>query len=186
MESENIFKDLPTLETERLILRKINLKDAADIFQYASDPLLTKHTLWATHTSIEDSKYFIEAVMLEYRKHLPTSWGIEHKRDSKLIGTCGFIYWDRHDSRAEIGYALSRQYWGQGYMTEAVQAIIDVGFCQMNLNRIEARCNLANKASAQVMEKVGMKFEGILRKHIFAKGVYCDLKMYSLLREEWA
>lgn len=70
-------------------------------------------------------------------------------------------------------------------MSEAVTAIIKLGFQTMNLNRIEARCDVENIASARVMEKVGMQFEGILRQHIFTKGKYCDLKIYSILRQDF-
>jgi ribosomal-protein-alanine N-acetyltransferase len=88
-------------------------------------------------------------------------------------------------SRAEIGYALSRRYWGEGYMSEAVNAVIEFGFREMLLNRIMARCEVNNIASARVMEKVGMQLEGILRQHLFVKGRYWDLKIYSILREEF-
>ena len=70
-------------------------------------------------------------------------------------------------------------------MTEAVKAAIDFGFSNMPLNRIEARCDLENIASARVLEKVGMKFEGLLRQHIYSKGSYHDMKMYSILKQEW-
>jgi len=86
----------------------------------------------------------------------------------------------------EIAYALARQHWNEGYTTEAVRAIIAFGYRTMRLNRIEARCDIPNIASARVMEKAGMKFECVLRQHMFVKNVDVDLKMYSILRDEWA
>lgn len=124
------------------------------------------------------------SVMDQYRNHQVAPWGVVHKGNMKLIGTCGFIYWIPDHARAEIGYALSRTYWGEGYMTEAVREVISFGRRTMELNRIEARCRTENTASARVLEKVGMKFEGILRRHIFSKGAYHDMKMYSILRSE--
>lgn len=185
MEIEDIFSDLPVLETQRSRLRKLRLDDAQDLFEYACDPEVAKYTTWTAHESIEDSEYFLELVIEEYKNREVSSWGIEHKADQKLIGTCGFVSCTLDDNRAEIGYALSRKYWGKGYMTEVVREIIAFGFCVMQLNRIEARCKLENMASARVMEKVGMKYEGILRQHLFVKGAYHDLKMYSILRQEW-
>ena len=89
-------------------------------------------------------------------------------------------------ARAEIGYALARKYWGQGLMTEAVRAMLDYGFNLLRLNRIEARCDVENIASWRVMEKAGMKFEGVLRQNIFLHGRPRDARMYGILREEWS
>jgi len=185
MEIEDIFDDLSVLETGRLLLRKMSLSDAEDLFEYASDPEVAKYTTWQAHESIEDTKCFLNSVMDQHKNRQVAPWGVIHKEDKKLIGTCGFVYWDLPNSRAEIAYALSRKYWRKGYMTEAVREVITFGFRTMELNRIEARCKIKNIASARVMEKVGMRFEGILRQHMFAKGTYHDLKIYSILKEEW-
>ncbi|MEG4075501.1 GNAT family protein [Microcoleus sp. Pol14C2] len=181
----DILADLPTIETERLLLRKITLNDASDMFEYACNPEVSKYTMWSTHTSIEDTKYFLKSITKMYKRRELVDWGIVHKADKKFIGTCGFVEWSMTHSRAEIGYALSRNYWGEGYMSEAVNAVIEFGFREMLLNRILARCEVSNIASARVMEKVGMQLEGILRQHIFVKDRYWDLKLYSILREEF-
>ncbi|MDF0556226.1 GNAT family protein [Kamptonema sp. UHCC 0994] len=185
METQDIFRNLTTLETERLILRKMTLEDAEDMFEYASDPEVAKYTIWNAHQSVKDTKFFLNTVVERYKNRQITDWGIIHKEDGKFIGTCGFAEYYLAHNRAEIGYVLSRKYWKQGYMSEAVGAIIKFGFQTMKLNRIEARCEVENIASARVMEKVGMEFEGILRQHIFTKGKYCDLKIYSILRQDF-
>ena len=181
----DILAHLPTIETERLLLRKITLNDASDMFEYASNPEVSEYTMWSTHTSIEDTKYFLQSLTKMYKRRELVDWGIVHKAEKKFIGTCGFVEWSMTHSRAEIGYALSRKYWGEGYMSEAVNAVIEFGFREMLLNRIMARCEVNNIASARVMEKVGMQLEGILRHHLFVKGRYWDLKIYSILREEF-
>ena len=187
---EEIFAELPALETERLRLRKLRLEDAEDMFEYASDPELTKHLVWVAHQEIRDTRDYIKTVLDRYRRGLVSSWGVEHRNDRRLIGTCGYISWvplgnlGRH-ARAEIGYARSRRYWGQGLMPEAVNAVISFGFRKMKLNRIQATCQVGNLASERVLEKVGMKFEGVLREYMYAKGAYRDLKMFSILRSEW-
>ncbi len=92
--------------------------------------------------------------------------------------------WNIDNYRAEIGYALSREYWGQGYMTECVKRLIEFGFKNMDLVRIEARCVLMNIGSSRVMEKSGMELEGTLRKHILIKGKFEDVKIYSIIKED--
>jgi len=191
LKTGDIFYDLPVLETERLLLRKLTLDDAEDMFEYASDPEVTKYLVWVAHQDIEDSREFLKSVLDRYRKGLVASWGVVHKLDEKLIGTCGYISWLPHGdlgkhARAELGFALSRKYWGQGLMPEAVREVITFGFRKMQLNRIQATCEVENLASERVLEKVGMKFEGVLREYMYAKGAYRDLKMFSILRSEWA
>ena len=181
----DILADLPTIETERLLLRKITLNDASDMFEYASNPEVSEYTMWSTHVSIEDTKYFLKSLTKMYKKRELVDWGIVHKAEKKFIGTCGFVEWSMTHSRAEIGYALSARYWSEGYMSEAVNAIIEFGFREMLLNRVMGRCEVHNIASARVMEKVGMQLEGILRQQLFVKGKYWDLKIYSILREEF-
>jgi ribosomal-protein-alanine N-acetyltransferase len=183
---EDVFGDLQSLETERLLLRKLSLEDAGDLFAYASDPEVARYTTWEAHKTIDDSRTVLSQWVDLYATGQVAPWGVVHKGDAKLIGTCGFVSWAPRHARAEVAYALSRPYWGKGYTTEAVRAVIAFGFNTKGLNRIEARCDIPNIASARVMEKVGMKFEGVLRQQLFVKGVYVDLKMYSILRTEWA
>lgn len=182
---EDVFGNLPSLETDRLLLRKLRLDDAEAVFAYASDPEVARYTTWEAHKTIDDSKAFLTSVIELYNSHQVAPWGMEHRAHRKLVGTCGFVYWHLRHARAEIAYALSRPYWNKGYTTEAVRAVIAFGYRVMRLNRIEARCDVPNVASARVMEKAGMKFEGILRHHMFTKGAYVDLKMHSILRDEW-
>lgn len=180
---DNIYADLPTLETERLVLRKVKPGDKRDIFDYASDEEITRYTVWYSHRSLLDTQLFLDSVLAQYRRHDVAPWGVVDKATGKLIGTAGYISWDTVNAKAEVGYVLSRLYWNRGYMTEAVGRIVSFGFEHMDLVRIEARCHPANIGSARVMEKCGMQFEGVLRKHIVAKGVHEDVKMYAVIRD---
>ena len=184
MKIDEVLKDLPTLETERLILRKMTLEDVEAIFAYSSDPEVSRYTLWDTHRSIEDSRAFLELEVSKRERGGEPDWGIVYKGDHRLVGTCGIISWEPHHARAEIGYALSREYWGQDLMPEAARAMIRFGFERMSLNRIEARCIAENAASARVMEKAGMTHEGTLRQRELIKGAYRDIEVYAILREE--
>jgi ribosomal-protein-alanine N-acetyltransferase len=100
-----------------------------------------------------------------------------------LVGACGLVNWEAEHARAEVGFVLSREYWGRGLMSEAVRAILRFGFERMNLNRIEARCIAENAASARVMEKAGMVYEGTLCQREYIKGAYRDIKLYAILKK---
>jgi [ribosomal protein S5]-alanine N-acetyltransferase len=182
---EEIFRELPTLETPRLVLRKIRLGDAPDIFAYASDPAVARYTTWPPHPTVAATEAFVRELLQRYAQGLVAPWGIVHREDGKMIGSCGFAYVMAWHGRAEIAYALSRAYWGRGLMPEAVRAVLGFGFETLRLNRIEARCEIENVASERVMQKLGMQFEGVLRQHTQVMGVYRDLKLYSILRDEW-
>jgi ribosomal-protein-alanine N-acetyltransferase len=182
---KQVFKDLPRLETSRLVLRKMTMHDVHDLFEYASEPEVTKFVTWDCHRNVSDSKHFLNVVLEKYKEHDVSPWGLVLKENNKLIGTGGYAWWMPEHYRAEFGYALSMKYWNLGLMTEAVKEIMRFGFEKMELNRIEARCKTDNLASEKVMQKCGMKFEGIMREQMFVKDEYQDLKMYSILRKEY-
>jgi len=184
MNIEDVFSNFPTLETERLILRKLRLEDAKDVFEYASDPEVSKYVTWEPHKSIEDSINFIKFTHERYEKKEGIIWGIVYRENNKVIGTCDISPVTKH-FRAEIAYTLARDYWGKGIMTEAVKEVIRFGFEKMNLNRIQAMCIPENIGSYRVMEKVGMKYEGLIREYIYIKGKFQDLKLYSILKREY-
>ncbi|MGA9225561.1 MAG: GNAT family protein [Mesobacillus sp.] len=184
MQLEDVFSNLPTLETERLILRKITMDDTADIHKYASNPDVSKYVFWETHRSLSDTNDYIRFIVDLYKNGKLSPWGIEYKEDGRLIGTVDFVNWQPNHKSAEIGYALSKDYWGKGIATEAAKELINFGFYNMDLVRIQAKCLVENAGSERVMEKAGMTFEGILRKFIFIKGAHYDVKMYSIINED--
>jgi ribosomal-protein-alanine N-acetyltransferase len=184
-EVKAVFGDLPVLETDRLFLRRLQADDLQDIFEYASDPEVAKYTSWPAHQTIHDTREFLDYVLELYRNGDVAPWGLVVKVGGKLVGTCGFLDWYPDSARAEVGYALSSQYWGRGLMTEAVRAVIAFGFRTLNANRIQGRCEVENIASIRVMEKAGMKLEGVLREHEYAAGRYLDIAIHSILRREW-
>jgi ribosomal-protein-alanine N-acetyltransferase len=185
-EHRGVFANLPELETERLLLRKMRLEDAQAMFAYASDPEVTRYVLWDTHRSVQDTESFLNFATEGYERGDFGGWGVVLKDDGVFIGTCGIDagYSPEH-ARAELGYVLSREHWGKGLMPEAVRAVIRFGFGRMELNRIEARCIAENTASARVMEKAGMTYEGTLRQREYIKGAYRDMKHYAILRREY-
>jgi len=182
---EDLFADLPVLETERFVLRKIALSDANDVFDYARDSEVSRYVLWETHRNPGDTFTFLNSVIHDQNNSRVTNWALVYKPEGRVVGTAGYLWWQPEHRKAEIGYTLARRLWGQGLMTEAVREIINFGFKTMELNRIEAHCIDGNRPSARVMERCGMKLEGLMREYIWRKGLPQNFRVYSILRSEW-
>ena len=180
-----LFRNLPELTTTRLLLRKFKRSDAHDVFAYASDPQVALYTQWDHHRDLMTTRQFVATVLKGYREGHPAPWGIVLRRTGKLIGAIGLRNWSLEHARAEVGYVLSRDYWGQGYVTEALNAVLAFGFTQMELHRIQAKAVPENRGSTRVMEKVGMRCEALLRDYEFVKGAYHNLNLYSILKRDF-
>ena len=128
---------------------------------------------------------YIVNVLLKYSKNEIAPWGIEWIENSKLIGSIDFVKYDEKNFSAEIGYVLNKKYWNKGIMTEVLKEIVEFGFDEMNLVRIETRLDSMNVASERVMQKSGLKYEGTLRKKEFLKNKFIDVKYYSILKDEY-
>ena len=176
---------MPELETPRLLLRRLQMRDANDIYRYSRDAEVARHVLWDAHRSIGESRAYLRYMLRRYRAHEPASWGIEWKETGEVIGTIGFMWIQSDNASAEVGYSLSRDFWNRGIMTEALRAVIAHGFGGMNLNRIEAQHETTNPASGAVMRKCGMVREGLLRQRLFNKGRYVDVELYAILRKDY-
>jgi len=180
-------------ETERLVIRKWMLTDAADMFEYAADPEVGKY-IFPPHKTIEDSIERINDVFRRYgqadRYTMPEDkidFAIEHKSEQKVVGSISFSkYTERSGGTAEIGYALGAKYWGNGYMTEAVKGMLSFIKKQGIAKRIEARHDTENVASGKVMERAGMKFEVIQKKPSGTNNLrgHGDSVLYSILAED--
>lgn len=177
----------PRLETSRLVLRALRPDDASALFAYAHDPEVSRFTTWLPYESLADAQRFLAQAQDNYRTGKIGLWAIE--KEARMIGTIGLagegVNGHFRHARAELAYALARESWGQGLVPEAAREILRFGFTSWHLNRIEARCLIENLASARVMEKIGMKFEGVLRQQIHFKGAFHDSKMYAILKGDW-
>jgi len=179
---DGIFARLPDIETPRLLLRRMTMSDARDVYEYSQDPEVSRHVLWDAHRSIGESRAYLRYILRQYRNNEPSSWGMALTGTGQLVGTIGFVWWNRDYRSAEVGYSLARAHWNKGLMTEALRAVIAFGFDEMALHRIEAQHELANPASGRVMEKAGMRKEGVLRGRLFNKGRHVDVALYAILR----
>ena len=179
------FFRLPSLETKDLCLRKPRMKDAKDIFHYASDPEVARYVLWEPHRSISETASFVRDLRARLHAGCPSSWVVVLRETDTVIGTIGFVWYSTDNNAAELGYSFSREYWNHGYATQALQAVIDSVFSSLPLNRLEAQHDVRNPASGRVMQKCGLTQEGILRGRIMNKGEYIDTALYSILRSDW-
>lgn len=178
-----IFSSFPEIETERLILREILPEDVGQVFAIFSDPKVTQHYDLYTYTDIGQARELIEFFDESFELERAIRWGIARKDDDLLIGTCGFVWLRRY--RGEIGYELSSRYWRQGFMSEALHAIIEFGYAELKLNRIEALVMAANQPSAGLLTKLGFHEEGLLRQHDHFKGQFHDMRLFAQLSSEF-
>lgn len=184
MERQKKFIDLPVLETERLILRKVEKKDAKDMFEYANNLEVTKYLPWKIDAMDEVEEY-IDKNIKNYKQRELGIWAIEYKEDRKMIGSIEYNEWNPIYQNANIGYVVHQEYHNKGIATEALKKVIDFGFENMELNRIQIDCVKENTASSRVMQKNGLIYEGTLRQAGKYKGNYVDKDIYSILRQEW-
>lgn len=182
---QEFFSRLPVLETPRLILRRMTMRDAADMYEYARDPEVARHVLWDAHRSVSETRGYLRAVLYQYRNGYPSQWGIVERATGRLIGTIGYMSYQEDNALAEVGYSLARSHWNQGLMTEALNAVIRVSFETLKLHRIEAQHFTANPSSGRVMQKCGMTHEGRMHGRIYNKGKFRDVEMWAILRRTW-
>lgn len=180
-----IFSNIPIIETNRLILRKMMVLDYENMYEYACRTDVTKYLTWSPHQNSDYTREYLEYISTKYSLGEFYDWAVINKYDQKMIGTCGFTRFDFHSNNAEIGYVLNPQYWNQGYATEAVRAVIDFGFRKIGLSRIEAKYIEGNDASKRVMERVGMTYEGTMRSALLVKDEYKNIGICSILLNEY-
>ena len=175
-----------SLETERLLLRPFRENDWQAVSEYASDPEVVRYFRWGPLTDEKDVKEFVQGKINPKQTELKSHWfAIVLKAHDKLIGECLIIDFSPKDRNAFIAYSLNRKYWGQGYTTEAANAVLRFGFSRLDYHKISATCAVDNVASSRVLEKIGMKREGYLREEQWVKGEWLDMLLYTILDHEW-
>lgn len=180
-----VFSHLPELKTKRLILRKMLVADTADMYDYACRQDVTKYLTWNPHPDRAYTKQYLQYLGSRYAVGMFYDWAVIYEPDHKMVGTCGFTSFNCSSDSAEVGYVLNPDYWGKGIAVEALLRVLQFGFEELKLHRIEAKFIEENKPSLRVMEKVGMTFEGICREGMLIKGKYVNVGTCSILRSEW-
>lgn len=173
------------LETNRLILRPLTLEDAVLVEEYASDYDVAKTTLSIPHPYPKGSaKQFISSMLEAEKEGKIAIFAVVSKENDCLIGVIN-LNLNTAFERGELAYWIGKPFWGKGYGTEAADALIKLGFEEFHLNRIFAAAFASNPGSWRIMEKLGMKYEGTLRQHIFKWGEFHDLTYYGILADEY-
>lgn len=180
MRYDTYFKPFPVFTTRRLTLRMLRPGDARDIFSFCRDPEISRYAEWYPHKSLADSMSYISNVLRSYRKKACFTWAVCENRSGRVIGTCSYIFIDPCYKTSEIGYCFSREYWGNGYATEAASVLLQFGFHEIGFQRIQARLMAENVRSERVLQRLGMQYEGLMKKAIYCKGVSHDLKLYAI------
>jgi [ribosomal protein S5]-alanine N-acetyltransferase len=179
--------DFPILDTVRLRLREIVAADAPEVFATHGDVQAMRWFGTDPMTTVQQAEKLIETFAAGRQMPNPgTRWGMERKADHRLIGSCGLFKWNRTWGSCVIGYELASSAQGEGFMFEALSAILDWGFENMQLDRIEAQVHPENVASIKLLQKLGFVQEGRLREAGFWLGRRHDLLAFGLLRREYS
>lgn len=175
------------LETDRLILRRLELTDAQTVFDHwLSDERVSDNKINAAHKSVSQTIERVANIVSQYESKEFCYWGIVLKTSGELIGEIDLYDFDKLTENCEVGYALGYHWWNRGYGTEALRAVVEFGFRQMNIHKISAAHNTDNPASGRMMSKVGMAQEGVIRHMIRnAKGQYKDCAVCGILQEDY-
>jgi ribosomal-protein-alanine N-acetyltransferase len=178
------FATFPVLETERLTLRAPVPDDAADVFRIMSDPRVIRYFGSAPMQSSAEADQRVAAFTAAFQEQEGIRWAITLRENGQFVGTCGFWRLIKAHFRAEIGYELAPEQWGQGIMPEALHAALSFGFTTMGLHSVEAHIHPANIGSQRVLEKLGFVQEGYFRENFYepAENVFTDTAVFSLLK----
>jgi ribosomal-protein-alanine N-acetyltransferase len=177
---------MKAIETERLFLRDLVASDRSAIHEYASDTEVVRFMDWGPNTEEETNEFIKRSISAQNEKlRRNFTLAIVLKEAGKLIGCCDIHVSSPENHEGSLGYCLNRSFWGKGYATETVRALVKFGFEKLDLHRLSAMCDPENFGSARVLEKSGMKREGHLREHKWSKGKWRDSYLYAILKQDW-
>ncbi|MRH42661.1 GNAT family N-acetyltransferase [Aquibacillus halophilus] len=171
-------------ETESLYIRNFFISDKKEIYLIYSDPGVLQFDNSPGLKSIKEAEQFIRQTMNPNRYDDSIRWAVIQKESGKLIGTCGFRNWDQESNHAEIGGNFLKEHWGKGYATELLPELIQYGFKNLHLNKIQAYTLRKNKAVLKLLERLSFKREGYFREHQLLNGTYQDVVIYGKLKRE--
>lgn len=172
-----------TIATERLTLRRFTIEDAENMYyNWASDPEVTKYLTWTPHSGVEASEKIISDWEHSYGKEDFYQWAIELNDIEQPIGSISVVHMEEDVDSVELGYCIGKSFWHQGYMTEAVEAVIRFLMAEAGAGRVWARHDPENEYSGAVMKKAGMEYEGTLRRSAKNSRGIVDMAVYAKVR----
>jgi RimJ/RimL family protein N-acetyltransferase len=172
------------IRTARLRLRDFVVSDVDAVHAYASDADVTRFMFYGPRTE-DETRHYLDRVIAAQTVTPRTLWelAIVRESDDRLIGACDLTFARRGE--ADLGFILARDAWGHGYATEAARALVVAAFEGLGASRVFATCDVANHASAHVLEKAGLRREATLERHMFAKGRWWTSFLYAITVEHW-
>jgi len=177
---------LPTLDGHRLRLRWLEPSDAGALYQVFSNVEAMRYWSHPPFTRLDQARELVSEIHDCFARRTLFQWGIARRDDDRVLGTCTLSSVDAKNLRAELGYALGWAHWGNGWMTEALGALLAFAFGELGLRRLEADVDPRNARSIKSLEKIGFQREGYLRERWCVDGEVQDSIVYGLLKREWA
>lgn len=176
---------LPTIETERLRLRWLSSGDVPALHQIFGDPEVCRYWSRPVLPDRAAAEALLDEIVRLFADRSLFQWGITERETDAVVGTCTLASLSHEHRRAEVGFALARAKWGQGYVAEALPALIAFAFEQLDLHRLEADVDPRNDRSIRALEREGFEREGRLRERYHVNGEVQDAVVYGLLRRTW-
>lgn len=180
------FAPFQPLSTNRLFLRKFRPEDAVAYYvQLGSSEQVTKYMLWEPHRDIAESEDSISKILRRYETNTPHTWAITLKETDALIGRVDLLRLDEQSSTCSFAYMLGADFWNKGYGSEALKAVFDYAFTQLQVSAIEADHMADNPASGAAMRKAGMTYLGTVSEKYEKNGIWHDAVCYRITQKEW-
>ncbi|GAB4379585.1 MAG: GNAT family protein [Elainellaceae cyanobacterium] len=176
----------PTLETDRLLLRPLSLLDAPSIQEKASTRAIADTTISIPHPYPNgEAERYIARQLDAWKAGRSVTFGIDRKSQQGICGILEIRELEQEHAQAELSFWVAAELWGQGYMSEALKPAISFGFDNLRLNRLYAYHMLRNPGSGKVLQKNGFVREGVLRQRVCKWGVFEDVALWAILRNDW-
>ncbi|WP_017379152.1 GNAT family N-acetyltransferase [Paenisporosarcina sp. TG-14] len=175
----------PRLETKRLQLIELNKSHASTLFKQFSREDVTRYYGMDPFVEVEQAEKMIQSFSTNFERKQSIRWGLQVKETEELVGTIGLNNLQLWSKKCEVGYDLHPDYWSKGYIKEALRAVLPYCFEELNLSRVGATTFPANKASWQLLLKVGFVKEGLLRNYLYQGSQNYDAYIFSITREDW-
>jgi len=180
-----VYADFQKLKTPRLVLRKLRESDASDFFRFAGSETVTKYMFWKPHKDVSESVASIEKTVSLYEAGNCWRWGIALGETDELIGIIDLLGIREADRSCTFAYMLAEDFWGRGFATEALSAVLEFAFTQLGMETVWAEHFGPNGASGAVMRKAGMKYTGTEYGKYEKNGEVFHVPQYRITRKEW-
>lgn len=176
---------LPTLAAPRVALRWLTEADVGALYGIFSNPTVMRYWSTLPMSDIAQAKKLVADIHEGFRAQRSFQWGVVRLEDDRIIGTCTLFAINESQGRGEVGYALGHEYWGRGYMNEALTALVEFAFRTLAMRRLEADIDPRNAGSLHALERLGFRREGLLRERCQVDGELQDSVVLGLLSHEW-